>query len=240
MTFDLADFRGAALSKWQHLQDDITLTNGLTVIPDGISTVPLLFYVNGHTEKISLSGIRYCSKLDTKLISHDMLDRKRLAYSSQHGILSVRDSSFTIMVGRLTPHNLYKVEISEAPGKVSATPALSTGIDFSRTMTAGTSKSAADLFTWHRRLAHLNETSVKQLFIMVPGMEIVASKNRSFLYSVCIKVRMIQQPHRDARPHSSQPGFRLHADVGKGGQTYITFRGYCYFLLFVYEATSYV
>lgn len=195
MTFDLVDFRGAALSKCQHLQDDITLADGLTVIPDGISTVPLLFYVNGHTEKISLSSIRYCSKLDTKLISHGMLDRKGLAYSSQHGILSVRDSSFTIMVGRLTPHNLYKVEISEALGKVSATSALSTGIDFNCAMTAGISKLAADLFTSHCRLAHLNETSVKRLSTMVPGMEIVQSKNRSFLDSVCIKVRMIQQPH---------------------------------------------
>ena len=75
-----------------------------------------------------------------------MLDRKRLAYSSQPGMLSVRDRSSTIIVGRLTLQNLYKVEISKVANKVSATPA-STGINFSRVMTAGTSKSATNLFT---------------------------------------------------------------------------------------------
>ena len=147
MTFDLADFQGATLLKYQHLQDNISLANRSTVIPDGIGTVPLLFYINRHSEKISLSSVCYCSKLDTKLISLGMLDRKELAYSSQHKIFSVGGSFSAIMIGRLTPYNLYKVQISEAPGKVSATPALSTEIDFSHAMTAGTSKSAADLFT---------------------------------------------------------------------------------------------
>ena len=115
-----------------------------------------------------------------------MLDRKVLEYSSQHGILIVRDKSSTIIVGRLIPHNLYKVEISEAANKVSATPA-STEIDFSRTMTADTSKSATDLFTWHPQLAHLNKASVKRLSTIVTGIEIVQSQNnRSSLFSVCI------------------------------------------------------
>lgn len=35
-------------------------------------------------------------------------------------------------------------------------------------------------------------------------------------------------------------GSRLHADVGGGGDTYATFRGFRYFILFVCEATGYV
>ena len=238
MTFDLADFQDTAnLTKCQHPQDDITLADGSTILPDGIGTVSLTFRVNGHSEKIFLSGVRYCPKLDTKLISLGMLDRKGLAYSSQHGIISVRDDSSTIMIGHLTPHNLYKVDLLEAIEEVT----IPTDIEFSRAMTAGTSKSAADLATWHRRLAHLNEASVKRLSTMVTGMDILQSQDKTpSLCTVCVEAKMTRQPHRDARPHSSQPGFRLHANVGGGGKTYTTFRGFRYFILFVCEATGHV
>ena len=77
------------------------------------------------------------------------------------------------MIGRLTLHNLYKVKISEALGKISARPVLSTEISISHAMTACTSKSAADLFTWYYQLAYRNEASVKQLSTMVSGIKIV-------------------------------------------------------------------
>ncbi len=123
------------------------------------------------------------------------------------------------MVSRLNPHNLYKVDSFEAANKISAQTAF-TEIYFSRAMIAGTSKSATDLFPWHRQLAHLNEASVKLLSTMVTGMEIVQSQDKTPpLCTVCVEAKMTLQPHRDARPHSSQPGFSLHADVGGGGQT---------------------
>lgn len=240
MAFDLADFQESELTKCQHPRNDITLANGSTILSDGISTVHLLFCVNGQTAKISLSSICYCSQLDTKLISLGMLDRKGLAYSLQYEILSVRDSSSTIMVGHLIPHNLYKFDLFEVSNKVSAQPAY-TEIDFSCVMIAGTSKSATDLFTWHRRLAHLNKASVKRLSTMVTGIEIVESSDKTPpLCKVCIKAKMTRQPHRDARPHSFQPGFHLHADVGGGRQTYTTFQGFCYFIIFICEAAGHV
>lgn len=173
MTLNLADFQGAVLSKCRNLQDNITLANKSIVIPDGIGTVLLLFYINGHNEKILLFDVCHCSKLDTKLIFLSIFHKKELAYSLQHRFFSIRDSSSIIMVSRLISHNLYKIEISEALGRLSATLAISREIDFSRAMTAGTLKSAAELFTYHCRLAYLNKASVKQLSIMVPGMEIV-------------------------------------------------------------------
>lgn len=51
---------------------------------------------------------------------------------------------------------------------------------------------------------------------------------------------MTRQPHREPRSHSTTAGFCLHADVGGGGDTYTTFRGFQYFILFVCEATGYV
>ncbi len=99
------------------------------------------------------------------------------------------------MVGCLTSHNFYKVDLFEASNKVSAQPAY-TEIDFCRAMTASISKSATDLFTWHCRLAHLNEASVKRLSTMVIGMKIVQSSDKTLpLYKVCIEAKMTRQPH---------------------------------------------
>ena len=108
-------------------------------------------------------------------------------------------------------------------------------------MTTGTSKLAADFFTWNCRLAHLNKALVIQLYTIVTGMEIVQTSEKAPpLCKVCIEAKMICQPHQDARPHSSQPGFCLHANVGGGGQTYTTFQGFCYFIIFICKATGYV
>ncbi len=146
ITFDLADFQGASFIKCEHPKDNITLADGSTILPDGMSTVSFLFFVNRNTERISLYGVCYCLKLDTKLISFSMLDRKGPKYSSQNEILSVWDISSTIIVSRLTPSNLYKVDLSEAANKIN--PQLApTKIDCSRAMTAGISKLVMDLFT---------------------------------------------------------------------------------------------
>ena len=76
---------------------------------------------------------------------------------------------------------------------------------------------------------------------MVTDMEIIESQDKPPpLCTVCIKAKMTYQPHRDVRPHSSQPGFRLHADPGRGGQTYATFWGFRYFIIFICKATGYV
>ncbi len=51
---------------------------------------------------------------------------------------------------------------------------------------------------------------------------------------------MTRQPHREPRSHSTAAEFCLHADVGGEGDTYATFQGFRYFILFVCEATGYV
>ncbi len=51
-----------------------------------------------------------------------------------------------IMVGCLTSHNFYKVDLFKVPNKISAQKAY-TKIDFSRAMITGISKSAMNLFT---------------------------------------------------------------------------------------------
>lgn len=87
--FDLANFEGLKLIKCKYSQNNITLANELKKISDGIGTIPLLFYINRQTEKISLFDIYYYSQLDTKLISFGIPDRKRLTYTSYHKISNV-------------------------------------------------------------------------------------------------------------------------------------------------------
>lgn len=83
MIYNLGNFNNPdSMIKCRHPQDNITLADGLVILPDGIGTVSLAFSVKGRTENIFRSRVCYCSKLDTKLISLEMLDQKSLTYSS--------------------------------------------------------------------------------------------------------------------------------------------------------------
>lgn len=132
-----------------------------------------------------------------------------------YSLTGVKDGPSTIMVGRFISHNLYKVDLSEDLDMESNNPAnvkIQTCV-----MTASTSKSATNLFTWHRRFAHLNEASVKRLPDLVMGMDILASNYEKLPFcEVCVKSKITRQPHREPRNHPTQPGFRSHADVGGG------------------------
>ncbi len=136
------------------------------------------------------------------------------------------------MSGHLSANNLYKVDLEEA--------ATNSVIISQRAMTANTSKSAADLLILNRRFAHLNEASIKQLVTITSGMVISSFTNKLPFCSVWVKAKITRKPRRQPRMHTKIPGFRLHADVGGGGDTFAPFRGYRYFILFVCEATDHV
>lgn len=67
-----------------------------------------------------------------------MLNKKRLAYLSQYGILNDQNNSFTTIIGCLTLYNLYKVEILKAVS-INTIP-ISMDINFSYIMIADISK----------------------------------------------------------------------------------------------------
>ena len=99
------------------------------------------------------------------------------------------------MVGRLTLHNLYKVDLFEASNKISAQLAY-TKIDFSCAMTAGISKSTTNLITWYCYLVYLNKALVKQLSIIVIDMKIVQSSKKTPPFcKVYIEAKMTRQSH---------------------------------------------
>ncbi len=136
------------------------------------------------------------------------------------------------MSGQLTANNLYKVDLEEA--------AINSVIISQQTMTANTSKFAANLRIWHRCFAHLNTASIKQLVIITSGMVISPFTNKLTFCSVFVKAQVTRQPHRQPRMYTKIPRFQLHADVGGSGDTFATLRGYRYFILFVCEATGFV
>lgn len=145
-----------------------------------------------------------------------MLDRKGLLYSSQKGIFEVEDNGIPVMIGHFTSHNLYKVSLDSSSNNFQIIP--------SRVITAGTSTSVANPFVWHRRFAHLTEAFVKRLADIASSMVVTSSPNTLPFCSVCIEAKMTRQPNREPRLHSTTAGFRPHADVGGGGDTYTTFR----------------
>ena len=77
-----------------------------------------------------------------------------------------------------------------------------------RAMTASTSKSTADLFVWHRRFAHLNEASIKQLANYTSSSKMKQKSQDShikslgrilqppdFIYMLMLEVVVILMPH---------------------------------------------
>lgn len=229
MSYDIHDFDNPTdLQPCTSPQDDITLADGSVILPEGIGKVWFNFEVNGRPNQIFLSGVRYRTKLDTKLISLGMLDRKGLTYYAHQGLLTVKDQNVAIMTGRLNRHHLYHVNLSAD----SSLPS-----QLSHAMTATTSNSPADIATWHRRFAHLNQTYLKRLPSMTSGMKILTESADLPFCTVCVESKMTRQPHRDAHTPSDIPGYRIHVDVGGSANAYVTWKGYRYFMLLVDDAT---
>lgn len=81
MIYNLADFDNLDfLTQCSHLEDNITKANKSVIVFNGIGTITLIFCAKNSTEKIFFSGVCYCNKLITKLISLEMLNCKSLSF----------------------------------------------------------------------------------------------------------------------------------------------------------------
>lgn len=110
--YNLNDFKDpSTLTKYCHPKNNIILADASIILPYRIDTINLRFCIKGITEKILLSGVLYYSKLDTKLVSLEMLDRKSLSYSLYKSLLEVQDKGISIIISHLTSHTMYKVKL---------------------------------------------------------------------------------------------------------------------------------
>lgn len=115
MTYDMKDFESPdQLVLCISSQDNITLVDGYIILPDDIRKVWFSFEVSGSTKRHFLSEVRYCKKLDTKLIFLSMLNWKNLTYSTEKGVLLVKDRTTKVMKDRLDKHNLYRVSFNSS------------------------------------------------------------------------------------------------------------------------------
>ena len=230
MSYDIHDFDNSTdLQPCTSPQDDITLADGSVILPESIGKVCFNFEVNGRPNRIFLSGVRHCTKLDTKLISLGMLDKKSLTYYAHQGLLTVKDQNAVIMIGQPNRHNLYHVNLdadSSLPSQLA------------HAMTATISQSPADIATWHRRFVHLNQIYLKRLPSMTSGMKILTESADLLFCTVCVESKMTRQPHRDAYTPSDIPGYQINVDVGGSANAYVTWKSYRYFMLLVDDATQ--
>lgn len=107
-------------------------------------------------------------------------------------------------------------------------------------MMANTSKSAADFLIQHRCFAHFNEAFIKELVIITSGIVISLSTNKLLFCSICVKPKITRQPHQQPQTYITILRFQLHVVIGRNRNIYAIFCGYYYFILFVYETTSYI
>ncbi len=229
MSYNIYDFDNSTdLESCTSPQDNIILVDGSVILPESIGKVWFNFEVNGRPNRIFLSGVKYCTKLDTKLISLGMLDRKSLTYYTHQGLLTVKDQNAVFMIGQLNRHNLYHINLdadSSLPSQLA------------HAIIATTSQTSAEIATWHRRFVHLNQTYLKRLPSMISGMKILAEFTDLPFCTVCVEYKMTRQLHRDAHTPSDIPGYQIHVDVGGSANAYITCKDYWYFMLLVDDAT---
>lgn len=199
MSYDLTDFEDPFnLQPCTSPQDDITLANGSVILSNGIGKIWLDFEIDGQTDRIFLSGVRYCIKLNTKFILLGMLDCKGLTYSASKGRLTVKGGNTAVMTGQLDTYNLCCINISKNT-YVTLPPTCA--------MTATRSLSPTDFATWHWQFAHLNSTYLICLPDMTSGMKILASVEDLSSCTVCIQAKMTRQSHQDPHIPSSILGF---------------------------------
>lgn len=92
MSYDIHDFNNLKdLQSYASPQHNITLADRLVILLQRIGKVWFNFEVNGRPNRIFLSGVRYCAKLNTKFIFLGMLNRKDLTYFAQQNLLIIKD-----------------------------------------------------------------------------------------------------------------------------------------------------
>ena len=228
MSYDIHDFDNPIdLQLCTSPQDDITLADGSVILPEIIGKVWFNFTINGRPHRIFLSDVRYCIKLDTKLIPLGMLDRKDLTYYPHQSLLTVKNPNAIIMTGQLNRHNLYHVNLDAE----SSLPS-----QLAYAMTATISQSPSDITILHHRFANLNQTYLKRLLSMTSDMKILAESADLPFYTVCVEFKMTRQSHRNAHTPSDIPGYCIHMDVEGSVNAYDTGKGYRYFMLLVDDA----
>lgn len=81
MIYDLANFDNLdSLTQCYHPEDNITIADRSIILLKEIGTITLTFYTKNSIEKKFFSKICYCNKLNTKLISLEMLNLKSLSF----------------------------------------------------------------------------------------------------------------------------------------------------------------
>ena len=193
MTGDLADFEDQDLMQ-SHKDDTILSAFGQEERPRGIGRVCYNVVVDGVSEPYYLDDVHWCPYLNTKLISLDLLDQKRLTYSAYQSQLRVQWGNRTVMTGAKNDNNLYSVNLEPLPA-------------------------LRDGKTWayisKQTFGHLNETSVRHLPNTTKGMK--TSFFKAPKLPPCepyIKGKMTRQLRRKPQVRTTRPGYRQpHANL---------------------------
>lgn len=83
MIYDIHSFDNPKnLQPWASSQDDMTFADRSVILLQSVGKVWFNFEINSRPNQIFLLGVRYCAKLDTKLISLGRLEKKSLKYSA--------------------------------------------------------------------------------------------------------------------------------------------------------------
>lgn len=99
----------------------------------------------------------------------------------------MKDNMAPVMIGHLTPYNLYKVSLNNSSYNFPIIP--------SQVITTSTSKSAAILSVWHQRFTYSNKAFIKHLVNITSGMIIIFSSSTYSFCGMCVEADVMSWPH---------------------------------------------
>ena len=167
----------------------------------GEGNIDVAVECGGKTTKIQLTNVMHVPGAEGKILSLKVLAQRgfesHMLADHIHILRNNKTHAEALLGGEI-----YKVNMKVIPSQVNVLA------------TVKRDDTATDLYTWHQRLGHLGDTTLKKLVRSdtVKGMEVTSTQLVGICRD-CIFGKMDERPFENRSEHDSQMLGTLHADL---------------------------
>lgn len=168
----------------------------------GMGTVEMYTQRDGTLAKIFISDALHAPELRHNLISVSKLTSKGLNITFDGETAIVRDTKGTIVIIAHKREGLYVVETIQRGAEISA-------------HLMQTKRKPVPFDTWHRRLAHAGEASIKEMLRLnlVDGLDVDGRCELGGMCEDCIYGKHTAHPHSEKGKVETEVLERIHVDI---------------------------
>ena len=176
------------------------LADGMPIKARGVRMITLRILIDGEIFQQPFHEVYHMPELDNNLLSVGYLQKKGFPFEASNEGMRIMEGKEV----RLESTRVDTLYVLNQP------PSL-------RVMM--TKRDTHNVFTWHCRLAHLNEKDIRQLATMSTGIKGLEGHVKDC--EACVLGKAHQQPSHRASTKATKPFERVHADLG-GGRSMLT------------------